>query len=73
MVYIEHYWASTLEECVERVQRLYEYDTYTEAYDAYNSPRLGDTTVILVRQTGTRKPLATIKTRGTCKTVRMII
>ena len=73
MVYIEHYWASTLEECVERVQRLYGYDTYTETYDAYNSPRLGDTTVVLVRQTGSHRPLATIKTRGICKTVRMII
>ena len=73
MVYIERYWASTLEECVERVQRLYGYDTYTETYDAYNSPRLGDTTVVLVIQTGSRRLLATIKTRGICKTVRMII
>lgn len=73
MVYIEHYWASTVEECIDRLQRLYGYDTYTEEFNDFNSPRLGDITVILLRREGTRRPLATIKTRGTCKTVRMII
>ena len=73
MVYIEHYWASTVEECVDRLQRLYGYNTYTEEFDSFNSPRLGDVTVTLLLREGTRQLLATIKTRGTCKTVRMII